>query len=208
MKRKKKYPPRLKWGRRRTTAKPDGSRKAPPSRQRVVWIIDKKQQQLNKNTNNCTIVASIDYLCSDSWLDFDFNVDYLHEVVEEVATKSWKRHSARDLTRPGQRPGEFIGCRLCRRPLRFDDSMFWWILIGNGGFGLEMEGLVHPQSGLLCGAALPGAFFSRKTWPSWKNMIFDDFQMIFHEHGPNLLLNRWTINETGILDPIEFGWVP
>ena len=63
---------------------------SPPSRQRVVWIIDKKQQQqqLNKNTNNCTIVASIDYLCSDSWLDFDFNVDYLHEVVEEVATSS------------------------------------------------------------------------------------------------------------------------
>ena len=62
--------------------------KPPPSRQRVVWIIDKKQQQLNKNTNNCTIIASIDYLCSDSWLDFDFNVDYLHEVVGEVATRS------------------------------------------------------------------------------------------------------------------------
>jgi len=59
---------------------------SPPSRQRVVWIIHKKQQQFNKNTNNCTIVASIDYFCSDSWLDFDFNVDYLHEVVEEVKT--------------------------------------------------------------------------------------------------------------------------
>ena len=88
---KKEYPPRLKRARGRSNGKPDGSRKAPPSRQRVVWIIDKKQQQLNKNTNNCTIVASIDDLCSDSWLDFDFNVDYLHEVVEEVATSSWKK---------------------------------------------------------------------------------------------------------------------
>ena len=104
---KKRTPPSLIWGRGVPKAKPDGSRKAPPSRQRVVWIIDKKQQQLNKNTNNCTIVASIDYLCSDSWLDFDFNVNYLHEVVEEVAASSWKKHSARDLTRPGQRPGEF-----------------------------------------------------------------------------------------------------
>ena len=57
----------------------------------------------------------------------------------------------------------FTGCRLCRRPLRFDDWMIRWLLIGNGGFGLEMVGLVHPQSGLLCGAALPEAFFSRKT---------------------------------------------
>ena len=55
---------------------------SPPSRQRVVWIIHKKQQQFNTNTNNCTIVASIDYF----WSDFDFNVDYLHEVVEEVKT--------------------------------------------------------------------------------------------------------------------------
>ena len=104
---KKKVPPKA-----QTTSAPDNGEagwlpESPPSRQRVVWIIDKKQQQLNKNTNNCTIVASIDYLCSDSWLDFDFNVDYLHEVVGEVATRSWKRHSADDLTRPGQRPGEF-----------------------------------------------------------------------------------------------------
>ena len=67
-----------------------------------------------------------------------------------------------------------------------------------------MEGLVHPQSGLLCGAALPGAFFSRKTRPSGKNIIFMDFPMIFHQNEPNMLLNRGTINETGILDPIEF----
>ena len=51
---------------------------------------------------------------------------------------------------------KFIGCRLCRRPLRFDDSMFWWILIGNGGFGAS-------QFGLRFGAALPDMFFSGKT---------------------------------------------
>ena len=32
--------------------------------------------------------------------------------------------------------------------------------------------------------------------------------MIFIQNGNNLLLNRGTINETGILDPIEFWWVP
>ena len=59
----------------------------------------------------------------------------------------------------------FIGCRLCRRPLKSDDWMISWILIGNGWFGLEMGGLVHPQFGLLCGAALPGAFFSQNNTP-------------------------------------------
>ena len=41
-------------------------------------------------------------------------------------------------------------------------------------FQLDMGGLVHPQFGLLCGAALPGAFF-RKTRRLCKNTIFDRF---------------------------------
>ena len=69
--------------------------------------------------------------------------------------------------------------------------------------------LVHPQLGLRFGAALPGAFFfSRKTALFRKNLIFDDFQMIFHQNGPNLLLNRGTTIKTGILTPVEFWWVP
>ena len=68
--------------------------------------------------------------------------------------------------------------------------------------------LVHPQLCDLCGAALPGAFFSlRKTFLFKKNMIFDDFQMIFHQNGPNLLLTRGTTIRTGILTLIEFWWV-
>ncbi len=55
--------------------------------------------------------------------------------------------------------------------------------------------LVHSQSGLLCGAALPGAFFSRKTAFFVKKHDFDDFLMIFLQNGRNLLLNRGTINE-------------
>ena len=55
------------------------------------------------------MVASIDYLCSDSVLNFDFNVDYLHEVVGEVKKNVERRISAGDLTRPGLRPGEFWG---------------------------------------------------------------------------------------------------
>ena len=71
------------------------------------------------------------------------------------------------------------------------------------GFGLEMEGLVHPNS--VFGLVQPcRVFFYEKTCLSLKIMIFDDFQMIFHQNGPDLQLNRRTINETGVLDPMEF----
>ena len=73
---------------------------------------------------------------------------------------------------------------------------------------MEMGVLVHPQLGLRFGAALPGAFFSEKNTTFVKNMIFDDFQMIFHQNGPNLLLTRGTTIKTGILTPVEFWWVP
>ena len=55
---------------------------------------------------------------------------------------------------------------------------------------MKMEVLVHPQLGLRFGAALPGFFFFRETALLRKNMIFDDFQMIFDQNGPNLLLIR------------------
>ena len=75
---------------------------------------------------------------------------------------------------------------------------------------MEIGVLVHPQLGLRFGAALPGAFFSQKnnTFAKKKNMIFYDFQMIFHQNGPNLLSTRETTIKTGILTPIEFWWVP
>ena len=74
---------------------------------------------------------------------------------------------------------------------------------------MEMGVLVHPQLGLLCGAALPGAFFSQKNTPLKKKTLFlMIFQMIFHKNGPNLLLTRGTTIKTGILTPIEFWWVP
>ena len=73
---------------------------------------------------------------------------------------------------------------------------------------MKMGVLVHPQLGLRFGAALPGAFFLRKTALLRKNMIFNDFQMIFHQNEPNLLLTRGTTIKTGILTPVEFWWVP
>ena len=68
--------------------------------------------------------------------------------------------------------------------------------------------LVHPQLCDLCGAALPGAFFSQKNTTFQTNMIFDDFQMICDQNGPNLILTRGTTIKTCILTPIEFWWVP
>ena len=71
-----------------------------------------------------------------------------------------------------------------------------------------MGALVHPQLGLRFGAALPGAFLLRKTQLLRKNIVFKDFQMIFHQNEPNLLLTRGTTIRTGILTLIEFWWVP
>ena len=49
---------------------------------------------------------------------------------------------------------------------------FQWIL-------MKMGVWVHPQLGLLCGAALPGAFFLRKTALLTKKMILHDSLSIF-----------------------------
>ena len=75
----------------------------------------------------------------------------------------------------------------------------WGVWIGNEGFGAS-------QFGLRFGAALPGDFFGEKHLFFVKNMFFDDFQMIFHQNGPNLLLTRGTTIKTGILT--LFWWVP
>ena len=59
--------------------------------------------------------------------------------------------------------------------------MDFWIFVDFQWILLEMGVLVHPQLGLRFGAALPGAFFSEKNSTVLnKNMIFNDFQMIFH----------------------------
>ena len=71
-----------------------------------------------------------------------------------------------------------------------------------------MGALVHPQLGLRFGAALPGAFCSQNHSTFEKQHAFDDFQKIFHQNGPNLLLTRGATIKTGILTPVEFWWVP
>ena len=62
---------------------------------------------------------------------------------------------------------------------------------------LKLGFLVHPQSGLLCGAALPGAVSPRKNTTSEK-------QKDNHHNGPNLLSTRDTTRKTGIVDPLQF----
>ena len=69
---------------------------------------------------------------------------------------------------------------------------------------LKIGGLVHPQLGLLCGAALPGAFFQTNSTFYKKTIFVCDIQIIFNQNGPNLLSTRRTITESGILDPLEF----
>ena len=39
-------------------------------------------------------------------------------------------------------------------------------------------------------------------------MRFTDFSMIFHKNDPKIIPKRGIIARTGILDPIEFWWVP
>ena len=51
-------------------------------------------------------------------------------------------------------------------------------------------------------------FFRRKTAPFRKIQMFNDFQIIFHQKGPNLLLTRGTIIKTGILTLIGFWCIP
>ena len=40
------------------------------------------------------------------------------------------------------------------------------------------------------------------------HIMFADFSMIFLKNGYYLSLNRGTTHKTGIMDPIEFWWVP
>ena len=68
--------------------------------------------------------------------------------------------------------------------------------------------LLHPQSGLLCGAALPRVLFIQKNNTFAKKHVLYDFQMVFVQNGSNLLLTRGTTIKTGILTLIEFWWVP
>ena len=60
-----------------------------------------------------------------------------------------------------------------------DFNRFSWICIDLYGFRLGFAWIwmdLHPQLGLLCGAALPGAFFSRKNtslvFLQLKSMVF------------------------------------
>ena len=63
-----------------------------------------------------------------------------------------------------------------------------------------MRVLVHPQLGLLCGAALP-FFFSQKNITLDKHILL---KRMFDQNLPNLLLTRGAIIKTGILTLIEF----
>ena len=57
---------------------------------------------------------------------------------------------------------QFIGCRLCRRPPKPDDLMFWWVLLGNGvvSIGNWGFGAFPARSSVWCSPA--GGFFPEK----------------------------------------------
>ena len=75
-------------------------------------------------------------------------------------------------------------------------------------FSLKMEVLVHPHSEILCGASLLFFFVFEKCHFGEKTRLFCDCSMICFQNEPNLLSTRDIFNKTGILDPIEFWWVP
>ena len=85
--------------------------------------------------------------------------------------------------------------------------IFGFLLIFNG-FVLKWGFWCIPSSVICVVQPCRGLFFLRKTPLFRKNMIIYDFQIIFHQNGPNLLLTRGTTIKTGILTPIEFWWVP
>ena len=56
-------------------------------------------------------------------------------------------------------------------------------------------------------ASIPAIFFVLMSlWR--KNLICNGFSMIFHQNHYYLSSSRGTTYKTGILDPIEFWWVP
>ena len=75
------------------------------------------------------------------------------------------------------------------------------VFIGNGGFGAS------PLRTTVC--RLPGRVFFF-CWKSLfgKNRIFSDFSIIVHQNDPKMIPKKRIIARTGILDPIEFWWVP
>ena len=117
---KKRYPPSLKQPRGPPTAKPDGSRKAPP---RARAFSNKKQlfeqllsivlDLLRKNRSRCKKSEKV----AEKLKSLVQLVRVLTKVKQNLLTNVFEflehflLHSARDLTRPGQRPGEFIICK-------------------------------------------------------------------------------------------------
>ena len=84
------------------------------------------------------------------------------EVMAGKVLQSLQRQPAINIT--------FTGCRLCRRPPKPDDLMFWWVLIENEGFGASPI-----RTSVWCSPA--GAFFYRKKCLSLKNIFFKDVQL-------------------------------
>ena len=82
-------------------------------------------------------------------------------------------------------------------------NVFYW-------FWLEMGVLVHPNLEILWPASLPfvASFFFLLMSLLRQNQSSCDFSMVFLQNYFNLLLTRWTINKTSILEPIKFWWVP
>ena len=57
----------------------------------------------------------------------------------------------------------------------------------------QNNGLMHPQSGLLCGVALPGAFFREKTGP-W---CFCNLKLCFL-HSTKTIFNGTRLDRRGL----------
>ena len=79
---------------------------------------------------------------------------------------------------------------------------FLMVFIGNGGFGAS------PLRTAVCRLPGRGLSFFLFDVTFGKNMIFNYFSMIVHQNEPKMIPKKRIIASTGILDPIEFWWVP
>ena len=130
------------------------------------------------------------------------NMTIIEKHDFQVFSNDFVRKSRQKKSR---QPSLFLSLQIYRLPpLPPTSKIRWFVFLFRLKWGFwcipsSVFGLVQP-----CRVF----FFAEKQHCLEKTYFFYDFSLVFHENGPNLLLNRGTTIKTGILTPVEFWWVP